>query len=389
MTVSEAKIKVLNKNPFFGSILFALPVIEEPAVGTLGVDGEVLYYNPEFWNKLSRAKQYGILMHEAGHLFLKHLWRGRNYKEIAADPTTGQVVSIFNIAGDHVINNMIAEDSRFALPQPCCQDPKYKGWATEAVYHDLVKNMPKMTEKQMQDFVKKFGGGGDSWCSKKHWNKGQGEKQLKQQEEKWNNVIKQAVQYSRERGYEPAWMKRLYDELQPKEDWRNILREYIQPFSNDYTFNPVDRRYLESDFSLPDICDGEKLDWIAVGIDTSGSIQGAELNAFIGELKSILSAYDQVKCKLTFCDAEATPFVELKDFETDKGNIKVAGGGGTDFVPVFKMVAKEDTPPLCLLYFTDGYGNFPQRAPDYDTMWITTTGDAVKFPWGKVLKYKL
>lgn len=388
LSVGEAKIKVLNKNPFFGSLLFSLPVIEteDPKVcPTLGVDGEVMYVNTKYWASLERKEQYAVLMHEVGHLFLRHLWRGKKYQDVAIDPTTGQVILLYNLAGDFVINLMVEKDTRFQLPKHCCIDQKYEGWSTEDVYNDLKKRMQQATPQQMKDFMKHHQPNG---CDKSSWGKGS-PKEQREQKEKWNERTKQATEYSRQRGYEPEWLKRMWSDMQPKEDWRNILREYIQPFQNDYAFNPSDRRYLDHDFVLPDIQDGEKIDWIAIAIDTSGSIQGAELDSFIGEVKGILSAYDQVTARLTFCDAAASPFVELKDFDQDKENIKPTGGGGTAFEPVFDLIKKEGNNPLCLLYFTDGFGSFPNSVPEYDCLWITTTGEQVRFPFGHVLKYKI
>lgn len=378
MTIEEAKLKVLNKQPFLGSILYSLPVIPTDKLPTLGVDGEVLYYNEEFWNKHNKKEQYALLMHEAGHLFLKHIWRGRNYTGMAIDPTSGQQISIFNMAGDYVINLMINEDNRFSLPKGCLLEKKYEGWATEEVYQDLMKNMPKMTKEDLQKMI-------DSGiCDKTMWGKSQG-KQAKELEKKWDERIKQAAEYAKAQGKEPAWLKRVYEDMTPKEDWRNLLREYAMPSAGDYTFTPVDRRYLESEFLLPDIQDGDKIDWIAIAIDTSGSIGDKELSAFMSELRGILSSYDKVKVKLTFCDADASPFVELEEFDASK--IKVSGGGGTDFRPVFDLIKKEPDEPKCLIYFTDTQGTFPDRAPGYDTLWIAIENGSV--PFGKLLKYKV
>lgn len=51
------------------------------------------------------------------------------------------------------------------------------------------------------------------------------------------------------------------------------------------------------------------------------------------------------------------------------------GFGGADFRPVFQMVNqlvadKEFTHLKDLIYFTDGYGTFPERKPDYETAFV-------------------
>jgi predicted metal-dependent peptidase len=175
--------------------------------------------------------------------------------------------------------------------------------------------------------------------------------------------------------------------MQPKEDWHSVLREYALPFSNDYTFSPVDRRYLEQDFALPSIDDGEKIDWIAIAIDTSGSIGHNELSHFVAEVKSILSSFDKVKAKLTFCDADATLFEDLE--AVDINTIQPKGGGGTDFRPVFNLIEKETSSPKAILYFTDLCGTFPKSMPtEYDILWISTVKNG-KAPFGKILDYDI
>lgn len=52
--------------------------------------------------------------------------------------------------------------------------------------------------------------------------------------------------------------------------------------------------------------------------------------------------------------------------------MKIRGLGGTDFRSVFRYVKKfqkekEFQNLRGLIYFTDGYGMFPERKPDYET----------------------
>ena len=56
------------------------------------------------------------------------------------------------------------------------------------------------------------------------------------------------------------------------------------------------------------------------------------------------------------------------------------GFGGTDFRPVFRYVdkmikSKEFTNLKGLIYFTDGYGDFPERQPDYNTAFVFIDDD--------------
>lgn len=381
MNIVTAKFRLYNKSPFWGSIIFNLPVIEDEKIGTLGVDGESLFVNPKFWDSLTDAQQLGVLCHEIGHLFLGHIWRRGHRDDICVDPKTGQMVSLWNLAADVTVNNMIINENRFTLPIHAFVKRELDNKSTEEIYEILKKQIPKMSEKEIEQLMESIYNNKDKWNKK-----GKTRKEAKEEEAKWKNIGKQAMENAKAQGKIPAGLERTFKELEPKEDWRQILLSYVQPFSNDYSFNPTDRRFLEDDFALPDIQQGEKIDWIAIGIDTSGSIGTKELDSFMSEVKSILSAYDKVKVKITFCDAEASPFTELEEFDASK--LKVTGGGGTDFRPVFDLIKKEDNEPVALIYFTDMMGTFPGKSPQYDVLWISTSGDE-KAPFGKCLPYAI
>lgn len=58
----------------------------------------------------------------------------------------------------------------------------------------------------------------------------------------------------------------------------------------------------------------------------------------------------------------------------------IKGLGGTDFRPVFgrvnKMIAEREFTNLKgLIYFTDGYGDFPEKMPDYKTAFVFIDDD--------------
>ena len=61
------------------------------------------------------------------------------------------------------------------------------------------------------------------------------------------------------------------------------------------------------------------------------------------------------------------------------------GGGGTSFKPVFEYVATKCEQPDLLIYFTDGYGDVPEK-PAYPVMWVITPGGKNIVPWGMEAK---
>lgn len=119
-----------------------------------------------------------------------------------------------------------------------------------------------------------------------------------------------------------------------------------------------------------------------IAIDTSGSVSGELVQKFITKTYNILkntdSFFSKVNIHIIQCDAEIQESVKItsqEEFDEYIKTMELKGFGGTDFRPVFgyvdKMIKnKEFTNLKGLIYFTDGYGTFPERKPDYETAFV-------------------
>ena len=61
--------------------------------------------------------------------------------------------------------------------------------------------------------------------------------------------------------------------------------------------------------------------------------------------------------------------------------LELKGFGGTDFRPVFEYVDEQIEHGVLndlkgIIYFTDGLGTFPQKAPGYETAFVFVSDDA-------------
>jgi predicted metal-dependent peptidase len=61
--------------------------------------------------------------------------------------------------------------------------------------------------------------------------------------------------------------------------------------------------------------------------------------------------------------------------------LQIKGGGGTDFKGVFEYLKKEKITPKVLIYYTDGEGALPPKAPPYPVLWMLSREQ--NMPWGK------
>ena len=119
-----------------------------------------------------------------------------------------------------------------------------------------------------------------------------------------------------------------------------------------------------------------------IAIDTSGSTSGELVQKFVQKtfniLKSTESFFLKINLHIIQCDAELQEDKKItcqEDFDEYLNTMKIRGLGGTDFRPVFEYVDqlrlnKEFTNLKGLIYFTDGFGEFPARKPDYDTAFV-------------------
>lgn len=119
-----------------------------------------------------------------------------------------------------------------------------------------------------------------------------------------------------------------------------------------------------------------------IAIDTSGSVMGEEVRMFLQKTYNILmqedSYFSRVNIHIIQCDAEIQEDVVIHnrdEFEAYLKTMTIRGLGGTDFRPVFRYVdqlikEKRFRNLKGLIYFTDGYGTFPEHKPKYITAFL-------------------
>lgn len=131
--IVSLKRKMLVKYPFFGNVITNVNFKENENIETAGTDGKIIYYNPQFLNRLNEEEQVFILAHEVCHIAFNHILRSEG-----KDPET------WNIATDAVINQFLKRDGL----------PMVEGGVDmeEAIYYDAEQLYDKlMKEKQSQN----------------------------------------------------------------------------------------------------------------------------------------------------------------------------------------------------------------------------------------------
>lgn len=140
--------------------------------------------------------------------------------------------------------------------------------------------------------------------------------------------------------------------------------------------------------------DSNKVKEFVVAIDTSASCKGAIVQAFLKKTYSILKSsenfFNKINIHIIQCDSEIqedTKITSQEEFDDFCVNVKLRGFGSTDFRPVFHYIEElrkqhEFENLKGLIYFTDGYGTYPEQMPDYDVLFAFLKEDehAPKLP---------
>ena len=126
----------------------------------------------------------------------------------------------------------------------------------------------------------------------------------------------------------------------------------------------------------------KKIQELVIAIDTSASCKDSLVQRFLNETAAILLGNDNFFQRIRICviqcdnQVQKTDFIENKD-EMNKysSEIHVKGGYGTDFRPVFEYVEELKSQKKFenlkgLIYFTDGFGIFPDKPTTYDTAFV-------------------
>ena len=143
-----------------------------------------------------------------------------------------------------------------------------------------------------------------------------------------------------------------------------------------------------------------KLREMVIVLDTSASCSRGLCAWFLSAVRDSLCRerlfFEQFRLHILQCDCEVQQdalVTNLEEFQWYLEHLELYGGGGTDFRPAFRHVDRliEEGKLERLggvLYFTDGYGVFPEEAPPYPVTFVMLQYrcDDINIPrWAKTL----
>ncbi len=379
--LAAARTRLILDKPFLGALALRLPMVAaDPAwCQTAYSDARHFYYNPEYIDALSMEQAQFVLANQALHCALSHFARRQHRNRFR-----------WEIACDHAINPLLVKDGLKPPPGTVVLE-SFEGMTAEEIYPCIDENNSDEPEEQPQH---EGDGSGEqkeeSERGQKPDDQGKNEgaprpQPLTASEEEslaaqWQQRLAGSAQQAQQAGKLGGMLGRMVGELmQPKLPWRLLLARYLTQYArDDYSYMRPSRR--EGDMILPSLRSAQAD--ILVALDTSGSISEQEIDEFMSEINAIKGQL-RARIVLHACDsklAETGPwlFEPWDEFRLPK---EIAGGGGTDFRPVFEWVARQGREPDLMLYFTDALGEFPQREPVFPVLWLVKGKAGV--PWGQ------
>ena len=362
-SLDKAKIRLMSSpdSVFITTVCLSMRHVWSYEVPTAAVDGNTIWFNPDFWIALDKDEQFFLLQHETWHPCFMHMVRRGT-----RDPRK------YNIAGDHVINLMLLARGG-KMPKGGLADPQYTGMDTDQIY-DLLPDDPQMDCPHIGDIKEASGSTME-----------ESEKALE------DLLIRAAIQSkssSDKPGTIPGIIQIFLDSLlNPKLPWHRILHKYFQARNkSDYTYRKFNRRFFPK-YYLPTL-DGEALMEVTIAVDASGSVSTADFSQFVAEIADIMRRFKPSKITIITFDYGIRSVDVVTDVQSLM-NVKFTGRGGTAIEPVLDWV--KDNKPTVLLVFTDGEFRFhkPDPPKKTDVVWLIHGGHKFQAPFGKTIAYEI
>ena len=384
--LQKAKITVM-RNPKFallqGVMMVGRTHVRED-IPTACTNGRDEMYGREFVKKLSDKELAFVIAHEAGHKMYRHLSTWKKLHEEDA--------RLANCAMDYVINLMLKDldPSESVIAMPRYTEDTGHPKAKKGDYMGLVDEKYRgMNTKQVFDILKEEkeedgGGGGGDGFDEHDWEGAEGltDEEKKELAREIDQAIRQGLMaHQKIAGKGAGGMGRELEELlEPKVDWREVLREFVKATCRNKdksSWRRVNRRMLSAGVYMPSMI-GERIGRIVIAVDTSGSIGVRELSDFLSEVKGIAEEVNPEKIDLIYWDSEVASHEEYGDGDVSNivSTTKPKGGGGTSPSCVSKYLKEKAIEPECIVVLTDGYvgGDWGHDWPA-EVLWCIVKGN--------------
>ena len=382
---------------FFDVALSQLHWQERKGTGCVATDGEHCFYDAVYILKqYQKEPKYitHLFLHVLLHFVFSHSYRYDKVEQSLWDMAVD--IAVENVILDMNVSSVTLERDEEARRKLNILKEDIGALTAEKVYRYLKHN--PLTPNERQEYIRLF--------QKDVHSLWQPREQLEMTVEQWKKIserIKADLKsFTKRKAGADTLEKNLEEATKDRYDYSDILRRFTVMGEdiavNDEEFDYIYYTYgLEHYGNLPlieplEYKETKKVKEFVIAIDTSASCRGPIVKAFLQKTYSILKStenfFHKVNIHIVQCDNEVqsdTKITNDDDFQTFMQYGKLKGFGATDFRPVFEYVEKLQTQGEFenlkgLIYFTDGYGVYPEWMPKYDVIFAFLDEDENRAP---------
>lgn len=268
---------------------------------------------------------------------------------------------------------------------PTYPDGKRMGLLDERFRGMDVPTIFRLLKQEKQDGTGAFGQGGDGASGNGNFDEhqwGEAQDRTPEQQDQLAKEIDQALrqgemEHRKVNGNKAGDMERHFSELtKPKIDWRTVLADFWRSACaghDDNTWRMPNRRFVGMDILLPSTY-SQRVGRGVIGVDTSGSISGREINKMLSEVVYVATHAQPEKLELLYWDSAVARHetYDENNMDTLATSTKPAGGGGTSPSCVKRYLTEKQIDAEFIIMLTDGYVD---SWPDFDcpVLWVVTT----------------
>jgi predicted metal-dependent peptidase len=362
--------------PWFAPALYRCRIVITEKVPIAAIDQQMnVYFNPSVVAKISASerkkslRELGFLwIHEISHILRRHAERA---KENGFYPQLWNIAADFEINDSHWEGLSMPEDFPGLLPKDYLLP---NGQLAEKYYSLLGKEGGKSEQLQrLLDLVMDEGSGVHGHS--RIWELASTPEASSKNEvnEMVLSLIRKEVaeQLKQAPGNIPGnWRRWVNEILQPKVDWRKVLRHRVKMAIQlsvggrlDYSYQRFSRRQSAyHPVFLPSLS-GDLEAQIAVVVDTSGSMSAQMLGQATGEVCGIMKRL-RVPVTVIPCDARAYEPIRVNTSSDQIKLYQLSGGGGTDMNAGIEAALALPKKPNVIIVLTDGFTPWPVKLPE-------------------------
>ena len=395
--LSLSRDNILVNLRFLDSALAGLQRSVKKGSSCLATDGAYLYYDPVYV-----LKQYQEEPRWIARCYLHILLHCIFYHSFQYDKVESQ---LWDLAADIAVENTIIDMKLAAVTLPQDADAVRKlnilredagGLTAEKLYRYFKHN--PLTPSEKQELNRLFYKDDHALWKPRE--------ELVVTGEQWKKISERVKadlkSFTKNKKGAESLTKNLEEATRDRHDYSEILRRFTV-MGEDITVNDEEFDYIYYTYGLTsygnlplieplEYKEAHKVKEFVIAIDTSASCRGPIVRAFLNKTYSILKStenfFHKINVHIVQCDNEVQSDAKItsdEDFETFMKYGKLKGFGATDFRPVFEYVDQlqeqgEFENLKGLIYFTDGYGIYPEKMPGYDVIFAFLEEDENRAP---------